>query len=74
MGAVPPPPPLRRWSAEERHKALMDMRYAARNAARVTFPSEKFVIALLILSPWIVSVIFKLWLGDWTLYISPPHW
>lgn len=29
------------------------------------FPSEDLVVALLILAPWILSVIVKLWIGDW---------
>jgi hypothetical protein len=35
--------------------------------ARVKFPSDDFVILLAVLAPWLLSVIVKVLMGDWTL-------
>lgn len=62
MGAIPPRPPPMRMSGDELHKEFMDDLYRDRNRGR---PSEGFGIALLVLAPWILSVAWKLWSGDW---------
>ncbi len=51
-----------RMSGDELHKEFMDDLYRDRNRGR---PSEGFGIALLVLAPWILSVAWKLWSGDW---------
>ncbi len=40
---------------------------AAVRGDRVKFPSFDFLYLLAVLSPWILSVILKLWMGDWNL-------
>ena len=72
MGAIPPPPPPMRRSSGELHREFLYDLYQDRNQVR--FPSEQFIISLLILSPWIISIILKLWMGEWRIYIAPPHW
>lgn len=85
MGVVPPPPPPLYGSREERREQLIDYRdFLLRMQAkskifpgrygRVRFPSQDFITSLLILSPWIISIILKLWMGAWTIYLPPPHW
>ena len=79
MGAIPPSPPPLYGSREERREQLIDyrdhllrmQRYSSVFRVRgdpVKFPSRDFTYSLLILSPWILSVIAKLWMGDWFLW------
>jgi hypothetical protein len=35
-------------------------------ARRSDFPSETFQILLWALLPWVVTVVVKIWIGDWT--------
>ncbi len=85
MGVIPPGPPPLYGSKEEQREQLIEYRdFLLRMQAksqifpgkygRIEFPSQDFTTAMLILSPWILSVIVKLWIGDWDFYIPPPHW
>lgn len=86
MGVVPLPPPS--WMNREElreYKYYLERQASslpfgsgrpARDAfgRRVRFPSETFGILLLVLTPWILTVIVKVLIGDWTLYVPGPHW
>ena len=69
MGVVPLPPPS--WMTRDELIEYRDHLERQRQGLtwatfrRTAFPSEDFLIALAILSPWIVSVALKLWIGDW---------
>jgi len=69
MGVIPPPPPPFRGSRDERREqmilyrdALIQMQGKQRAAI-----SRTFWILLMVLSPWIISVLLKLWMGEWFL-------
>jgi hypothetical protein len=78
MGVVPLPPPS--WMNREE---LLEYKYYLERQAsslpfgsrpardpfgrRLRFPSETFVILLAVLAPWILTVIVKVLIGDWTL-------
>lgn len=71
MGVVPLPPPS--WMTRDELIEYRDYLERQRrslpfaNFGRSDFPSSDFKFSLLVLSPWILSVIVKIWMGDWSL-------
>lgn len=70
MGVVPLPPPswmTRDELIEYRNHLERQRRSLPFAGVRSDFPSETFQILLAVLLPWILSVIVKIWIGDWSL-------
>jgi len=73
MGRVPLPPPPRFVTGErqlqvwrdQRHKRDLEKRYQDRNTRS---SSWMFWYALAVLSPWIISVVVKVWTGEWVVW------
>lgn len=69
MGVVPLPPPA--WMNREELIEYRDHLERQRRSlpfasiGRTEFPSGDFLYSLAVLSPWILSVVLKLWIGDW---------
>ena len=69
MGVVPLPPP--KWMNREElreHKYYLERQAASLpfgSGGPVAFPSPTFVVLVLALAPWLLSVIAKVLIGDW---------